>query len=140
MRRTVFRLALALYALALAGCAAPDATTGETLANTAWVAESIDGKPVLPDARSTLRFFDRQYAGGSLGCNAYSTTYFTSGGGLRFGAIAPTNNACAPEVMEQEARFRAVLEATRSVRHEQSGMLLIDGEGRARVKLDPLKP
>jgi heat shock protein HslJ len=42
--------------------------------------------------------------------------------------------------MEQEARFGAVLEATRSARHEQSGLVLIDGEGRARVRLGTLKP
>lgn len=134
----VRRQATLLIAL-LAGCAAQPTAT-DRLENTAWIAESIDGKPVLPDARSTLRFFDRQFAGGSLGCNAYSTTYFTDGGGLRFGALAPTRKACAPEVMEQEARFSAVLEATRSVRHEGSALLLIDGEGRSRTKLQSLKP
>lgn len=134
------RQATLLIAL-LAGCAAQPTAT-DRLENTAWIAESIDGKPVLPDARSTLRFFDRQFAGGSLGCNAYSTTYFTDGGGLRFGALAPTRKACAPEVMEQEARFSAVLEATRNVRHDADvgRLLLLDAEGRTRAKLGPLKP
>ncbi len=59
------RQATLLIAL-LAGCAAQPTAT-DRLENTAWIAESIDGKPVLPEARSTLRFFDRQFAGGSLG-------------------------------------------------------------------------
>ncbi len=139
MRRPVLALAMLLIALTLTGCASPDATTDGNLANTAWIAESIDGKPVLAEARSTLRFFDRQLAGGSLGCNAYSTTYFTNSG-LRFGAIAGTRKACAPAVMEQETHFSTVLEATRSVIRKGSAIMLIDGEGHARAELVPLQP
>ena len=88
-----------------------------------------------------MRFFDRQYAGGSLGCNPYSTTYFADAAGLRFGGIAPTSNMCPTAVMEQESRYSAALEATRSARREVDGaLLLIDAEGRASVRLVPLKP
>lgn len=140
MRWTVSTtLASMVFALALAGCASPDAVTGERLQGTAWIAESIDGKPVHSEARSTLRFFDRQLAGGSLGCNAYSTTYFTESG-LRFGAIAATRKACAPDAMEQEDRFSVALEGTRRVRREEQALILVDAEGRARVRLAPLAP
>jgi heat shock protein HslJ len=126
--------------LAVAGCAATTPNNAERLANTAWVAETIDGKPATA-ARSTLRFFDRQFAGGSLGCNPYSTTYFADADGLRFGGIAPTNNTCTPAEMEQEARFSAALQATRNARHEaDAALLLMDADGKARVKLAPLKP
>jgi heat shock protein HslJ len=129
----------ALLTALLVACAAPPTST-ESLENTAWIAETIDGKPVLPEVRSTLRFFDRQLAGGSLGCNAYSTTYFTDGGGLKFGATAPTRKTCAPEVMEQEVRFNEVLQSTRMARLDQSALHLVDAEGRARAKLGPLRP
>lgn len=126
--------------LAVTGCAATSSPPAERLANTAWVAETIDGKPTTA-ARSTLRFFDRQFAGGSLGCNPYSTTYFADADGLRFGGIAPTSNTCPAAVMEQEAKFTAVLQATRNARHEaDAALLLIDADGRTRVKLAPLKP
>jgi heat shock protein HslJ len=126
--------------LAVTGCAAPSPTPAERLENTAWVAETIDGKPAN-SARSTLRFFDRQYAGGSLGCNPYSTTYFTDAAGLRFGGIAPTNNTCPAAVMEQEARFSAVIEATRNVRRDAEGALtLVDADGKVRAKLAPMNP
>ena len=126
--------------LAVTGCAATSSPPAERLANTAWVAETIDGKPATA-TRSTLRFFDRQFAGGSLGCNPYSTTYFADADGLRFGGVAPTSNTCPAAVMEQEARFTAALQATRNARHEaDAALLLIDADGKTRVKLAPLKP
>jgi heat shock protein HslJ len=141
MHRQGCRLATWIAVLAATGCAATSPTPAERLENTAWVAETIDGKPAT-SARSTLRFFDRQYAGGSLGCNPYSTTYFTDTAGLRFGGIAPTSNTCPPPVMEQEARFTAALQATRNVRRESEGalLLLLDADGKTRAKLTPLKP
>ena len=140
MYRQASLLATWLAVLAVTGCAATADTPGERLANTAWVAESIDGKPATA-ARSTLRFFDRQYAGGTLGCNPYSTTYFVDPAGLRFGGIAPTNNTCSPVVMEQEARFTAALEATSNARREsESELLLLDATQKVRARLVPLKP
>jgi heat shock protein HslJ len=60
---------------------------------------------------------------------------------LRFGGIAPSNNTCTPAVMEQEARFSAALQATRNARHEaDEALVLMDADGKARVKLAPLKP
>jgi len=135
------RLAMWIAVLAVTGCAATSPTPVGRLANTAWVAETIDGKPAT-SARSTLRFFDRQYAGGSLGCNPYSTTYFADAVGLRFGGIAPTSNMCSPAAMEQEARFTAALEATRNARNDEQGavLLLLDSDGKARAKLTPITP
>jgi heat shock protein HslJ len=89
------RWAAGLVALALAGCASTSVAPPERLEGTAWRLASIDGPPVADAGRSTLRLFDRQLAGGSLGCNAYSTTYFADASGLRFGAIAPTQDTCA---------------------------------------------
>ena len=126
--------------LAVAGCAATSSPPSERLANSAWVAETIDGKPASA-VRSTLRFFDRQFAGGSLGCNPYSTTYFADADGLRFGGIAPTSSTCPAAVMEQETRFTAALQATRNTRHEADAALLwIDADGKTIVRLAPLKP
>lgn len=134
-------LATWIVVLAVTGCVATSPTPAERLSNTAWVAETIDGKPATA-ARSTLRFFDRQFAGGSLGCNPYSTTYFANAEGLRFGGIAPTSNTCPAAVMEQEARFTAALQATRNVQHEAEAtlLLLLDAEGKTRARLVPLKP
>jgi putative lipoprotein len=140
MHRQGCRLPTWIAVLVVSGCAATSPTPAERLENTAWVAETIDGKPVT-SARSTLRFFDRQYAGGTLGCNPYSTTYFTDAAGLRFGGIAPTSNTCPPSVMEQEGRFAAAIEATRNAHRDAGGaLLLFDADGKVRARLAPMNP
>jgi heat shock protein HslJ len=142
MPRHTVRLAAALAALALAACSTSSTTPAGRLEGTAWRAESIDGKPALDvQHQSTLRFFERQLAGGSLGCNAYSTTYFADSAGLRFGEIAPTRKLCPAAVMEQESRFSGVLEATRNSRVDDKGTLvLLDAQGNVRARLLPMAP
>jgi heat shock protein HslJ len=121
-------------------CTTKPATPPERLEGTSWSAAAIEGKTTQESHPSTLRFFDRQLAGGSLACNAYSTTYFADASGLRFGALAPTRNTCAAPVMEQEARFIAVLADTRGLRlDDQGAMLLLDADGRTRARMVPLK-
>ena len=123
----------------LSACATKPETPPERLEGTAWRAVSIEGKATPETHPSTVRFFDRQLAGGSLACNAYSTTYFADASGLRFGALAPTQDTCAPGVMEQESRFIAVLADTRGLRlDDQGAMLLLDAGGRARARMVPL--
>lgn len=135
------RWAAAFVALGLAGCASTSVAPPERLEGTGWRLAAIDGKPVADAGRSTLRLFDRQLAGGSLGCNAYSTTYFADASGLRFGAIAPTREICATALMEQESRFAQTLEATRGLRiDDQGALLLLDGSGAVRARLVKMKP
>jgi len=127
--------------LMLAACSTMPAGPPERLEGTAWRATAIDRQPTLASNPSTLRFFDRQLAGGSLACNAYSTTYFADASGLRFGFLAPTREICAAAVMEQEARFSAVLAATRGLRlDDQGALLLLDAEGGTRARLVPMTP
>jgi heat shock protein HslJ len=124
----------------LAGCATEPPAPPERLANTAWRLVELPGERVAEPQRSTLRFFDRQLAGGSLGCNAYSTTYFADATGLRFGAFAPTSETCAPPLMQQEARFLQALRTTRGVRVDDAGALVLLGEdGRVAARLVPIK-
>ncbi|HJW52107.1 MAG TPA: META domain-containing protein [Burkholderiaceae bacterium] len=130
-----------LLTLMLAACSTTPAGTPERLEGTAWRATAIDKQPASASSPSTLRFFDRQLAGGSLACNAYSTTYFADASGLRFGFLAPTRETCAAAVMEQEARFSAVLAATRGLRlDDQGALLLLDAEGGTRARLVPMAP
>lgn len=142
MPRLTVRHAAVIATVALAACSTSTTTSSARLEGTAWRAESIDGKPALDvEHPSTLRFFDRQLAGGSLGCNAYSTTFFADSVGLRFGEIAPTRTTCPPAVMDQEMRFGVSLQATRASRVDDKGaLLLLDAEGRTRARLLPMKP
>jgi heat shock protein HslJ len=134
-------LAAAIAMTALVACSTNPSAPGR-LEGTAWRAENIDGQPIADDRQpSTLRFFDRQLAGGSLGCNAYSTTYFADSAGLRFGEIAPTREVCPDPVMEQEARFSAALRSTNHSHLDDKGALvLFDATGTPRVRLLPMTP
>lgn len=136
------RVLPAMLALAVfAGCATNEHAPPQQLAATAWLAEDIDGKGVVDRVRSTLEFFDRQLAGGNLGCNPYTTTYFADASGLRFGLIASTRKACPQAVMEQEARFSSALEATRGLRFDSTGaLMLLDADGKVRAKLRATTP
>jgi heat shock protein HslJ len=142
MPRSTDGLVAAIAAFALVACSTGSTTPAGRLEGTAWRAETIDGQAALQGReQSTLRFFDRQLAGGSLGCNAYSTTYFADATGLRFGDIAPTRKMCPAPVMEQEDRFGAALQATSRSRVEGDGALvLLDAQGKPRVRLLPMKP
>lgn len=142
MNRHAGRLAAAIIVVVLAACSTSTTSFSGRLEGTAWRAESIDGRPALDvQQQSTLRFFDRQLAGGSLGCNAYSTTYFADAAGLRFGEIAPTRKMCPAPTMDQEVRFSAALKATSSSRVDERGALvLLDAEGKPRVRLVPMTP
>lgn len=134
--------AAAIAILALAACSTSTTPMSGRLEGTAWRAEIIEGKPALDGQHpSTLRFFDRQLAGGSLGCNAYSTTFFADSTGLRFGEIAPTRKMCPAPAMEQEVRFGAALQATRASRIDENGaLLLLDVDGKTRARLLPMTP
>jgi heat shock protein HslJ len=125
---------------AIAGCATNVNDPPAKLAGTTWLAEDIGGAGVVDRVQSTLQFLDRQLAVGTLACNEYTTTYFADATGLRFGTIASTRKTCPPAVMDQEARFSTALEATRGLRFDANGaLMLLDAEGKVRAKLTATK-
>jgi heat shock protein HslJ len=56
---------------------------------------------------------------------------------LRVASAVTTKMACAPPVMEQEQRFLAALGAVAAHRREGDRLLLVDGNGRVRLRLSP---
>ena len=46
--------------------------------------------------------------------------------------------ACPPAVMDQETRFLAALEAVRKAQREGDKLMLLDGDGRVRIRLTPI--
>jgi heat shock protein HslJ len=136
--RTLFAVAL----LAL-GCtsAAPTAPAGVALApleGTAWLAEDIDGGGVVDRVRSTLVFDAGQRVAGRAACNRYFGTYQQSGDVVEVKPGGTTRMACPPAVMDQEDRFLAALGAVRKARREGDKLMLLDGDGRVRMRLAPI--
>jgi heat shock protein HslJ len=46
--------------------------------------------------------------------------------------------ACPAAVMDQESKFLAALEAVRKARREGDKLILLDGDGRVRMRLTPI--
>lgn len=97
-----------------------------------WVVERIDGRGVVDNSRSTLTFDASGQIAGGAGCNRYTGTYQLQGAGLQVRGLATTRMACAPALMEQEARFLKALGAASVWRLQADGSLLLAGpNGRA---------
>ena len=73
---------------------------------------------------------------GSTGCNAISGTFARDGGGLRFGPLATTMRACAPEISLQEQSFLRALDETASQRIVGDALDLLDASGAVVMRLE----
>lgn len=123
--RNLFLLSL----LAVSACAT--GTLGGYLAGRNLVAEAVNDAPPVGARPLTLRL-DNGRASGNGGCNSFSTTYKLSGERLEFGPIASTRMACEAALMEQEARYFAILAGVRSYsRYGNGSVSLIAPDGRA---------
>lgn len=127
-------------AFALAGCSLIQPSSVSTpkvdLTGGTWVAEDIDGKGVIDNAQSTLVFGNDGRVSGRGGCNQYSGTVELKGASMIFSQLASTRMACAPALMDQETRFTAALQATRTYGMSADNKLVLsDATGTPRLKL-----
>jgi heat shock protein HslJ len=137
---TFTRPALAVLLLT-AGCGSgPPPAARVTLAlppleGTAWRAEDIDGAAVGERAESTLAFDTQGKVAGRGACNRYFGTYEQAAETVTIRPAGLTRMACPPAIMDQEQKFLAALEAVKKGRREDGALLLMDGDGRVRVRL-----
>ncbi|RDV07279.1 META domain-containing protein [Sphingorhabdus pulchriflava] len=76
-----------------------------------WQAYSIDGKPVVSGSEVTLMLGSDGKVGGKSGCNGYGASYQLDGSSLKvFPPMIGTMMACAPNLMDQEQAYRALME------------------------------
>jgi heat shock protein HslJ len=146
MRKPVKRRRTALFGLLVgivAGCAAgasplsasdpaqkEDGLTGGT-----WVAQDIRGEGVVDTAQSSIKFTEGGRISGSGACNRFMGAAKQEGEQLSFSEIAGTRMACPPALMDQENKFLAALEETRSFRIDGTFLTLLDQNGTAIVRL-----
>jgi heat shock protein HslJ len=120
--------AVVLLVALMAGGAAK-AADAPALAGTTWRAETITGRPVVDSAASTITFEADGRVSGHGGCNRYFGTSTIAGEQLSFGAMAATRMACAPGLMDQEARFFEALGSAERWTIGADGLLLIYSAG-----------
>jgi putative lipoprotein len=106
-----------------------------TIFETEWVVDSIGGTPVLATAMPTLSIAPEGRAGGHGSCNSYFSEAAFADNGLKFGPVAGTRMACAPDIMAQEAALFAALAATAGYEIKGNILHLNDAGGTALVVL-----
>lgn len=108
----------ALLCLALAGCAGSSSSpTGAppALPGTEWRLQELGGAKAMPTPEATLAFLDATRASGSGACNRFTATYELAGNAIKFGPIATTRRACAPDVSAQEEKYLAALQGAERI-------------------------
>lgn len=110
-----------------------------SLANTKWVLFSfgwpgahtgVEATPVIDGSTITLEFGSGGQAGGSGGCNSYSTHYEEQGNKLSIGQIIRTLIACeAGGVDQQEQRYFRALETAREFEQAVDHLVIWYGDG-----------
>ncbi|UCG73193.1 MAG: META domain-containing protein [Chromatiales bacterium] len=120
----------ALAALMAAACATePPTQPPIDLADTQWMVEDIDGQGVADKVESTLSIDASGRASGIGGCNRYFGDVNHNDGAISFGPLGSTRMACPQAVMDQEQRFFAALEASRTYRQDDlTGLLYFQDE------------
>lgn len=92
-----------------------------------WVVESIDGRGVVDQSRTTLTFDARGQIAGRAGCNRFTGSYQLQGAQFSVSGVATTRMICVPALMDQEGRFLKALEAANAWRLQPDGSLLLSG-------------
>ena len=141
---TMFRAAAALLlATALSACMTkpaaetPSAATATPPAMTSlfpsrWIAEDIAGAGIIDNSRVTLVFQADGSVSGRASCNRYVGQAQLAGDKLTFAPLATTQMACAPALMDQEARYLAVLGKAERVALDANGFLELTSTGDAK--------
>lgn len=147
-------IALALAASLLAACASPPpfeptapppaaapapATPAgfdtATLAGSIWLVVDVKGIGVKQVDQVSLQFADASEVAGFGGCNSFTGRAELSGSAIKFGPLAATQRACAPQAMAEESMYFSALGKVRAAREDNGQLLLIDDAGNALVRL-----
>lgn len=89
------------------------AQAGSAVTGIEWTAEAVLGGGVPDNASVTLLLDGQGRAAGRSGCNRYTAGVEIGSGTMRFGPMAGTRMACAPALMDLEAKVLRAFEATR---------------------------
>lgn len=115
------RTGVVVAVMGLAGCfsgnatSPTEATAALSLAGPSWRLTSISGQPIVSGTTITAEFSTEDRVAGTSGCNLYFGSAKVEAGRISMGPLGATLMACSPgDVMAQEARYLAALEAAKS--------------------------
>jgi len=111
----------------LAACesAVSDDDQSDELTKQDWVAETINGKPVINPGRVTLSFAEGRVSGRG-GCNIYSGPVEIGADTLKIGPLISTKMACVDNgLMQQESAYLNALRSAQRYSFGEKGKLTI---------------
>lgn len=103
--------------------------TGDALAGTAWVLDSMGGEAADDSTVMTLQFASDGTLSGSGGCNRFNGAFTAVGEDIAIEPLATTMMACEPAVMEQETLFLTALQGAKSFAVNGAKLTLSDASG-----------
>jgi len=116
-------------ALALAGCSSGDAATPQpSILGTTWRVVEIAGQPTYGSNPPTISFRDGRLRGDS-GCNTFTAPVTLDQSTIDVGSINSTLRLCEGDVGTTETDFMRALIGATSVRFDDSGGLVLEGDG-----------
>lgn len=98
-----------------------------------WVVQSMDGRGVIDNSRTTLTFDPKGQIAGRAGCNRFTGVYRLQGTRLEFKGVATTRMICVRALMEQEARFLKALASVTTWQIQPDGRLELTGPDGVRL-------
>lgn len=118
----------ATIAFALTGCNDTVQDDGpRRVTGVEWIAETINGKPVIEPGGVTLTFSDERVTGRS-GCNTYFGAAAHKNGMLKVGSIGATKMACMRDgLMQQESEYLNTLQASQTYAVQGGDRLTLTG-------------
>lgn len=108
-------------------------TSGADLRGVEWVVEDINGGGIIDRSRATLVFGADGRLSGRGSCNTYTGGYVAEGDTLKVANVAATMMACAPALMNQEAKFHDVLKSVTRFEIRADGALVLHTDDRRSI-------
>ena len=126
------RLMIIVSALGLsAGCAQYPTAGGDEahpILKGAWLVEDVDNGGVIDNAEVTIEFSADGKLSGKSACNRYGGDYAYDRGVLTAGPLFSTKMACAPALMDLEAKFLGRLEGELRASSEADGVVVLSND------------
>ncbi len=100
-----------------------------------WIAERIQGHKIKGKTQSTLDIAEDGKISGTGGCNRYMGGMEITGNTVKVSPVGATMMACAPKMMEQDAKFHAALRLVTNWKIKRNHLILIDAKDREVLRL-----
>ncbi len=119
----------------------PTSAPLQTLDGTKWTLTFLNGAAPVSSSTITLAFYPESYLEGDAGCNSYGGDYVAENHRFQVPLIHRTQDPCeAPDIMQQEAAFFAVLSKVATYRATEERLEFDDAQGRQTLAFARVHP